>query len=97
MTLAGIALVGIGSGLYLTCNVGPGPRDGLMTGLHRRTGWPIWRVRSGIEASALLAGVLLGGRAGVGTLIFAVLIGPAVATALRVGTGRRRDPTLPPG
>ncbi|MCW3014606.1 MAG: rane protein [Solirubrobacterales bacterium] len=85
--LGGIALVGLGSGLYLGTRLGPGPRDGLMLGLHARTGRPVALLRTGIELSALVAGVLLGGRAGVGTLAFAVLVGPAVATGLRMLPG----------
>lgn len=81
--LAGIALVGVGSGLYLTCRVGPGPRDGWMTGLHARTGWPVARVRAGIEAAVLLTGWSLGGSVGVGTLAFALLVGPSVGLGLR--------------
>jgi uncharacterized protein len=84
LLLAGIALVGVGSGLYLGAALGPGPRDGLMTGLHARTGRPVFALRTGIELTALVAGVLLGGAAGVGTVVFAVLIGPAVHAALRV-------------
>lgn len=82
--LVGIALVGIGSGLYLSTVLGPGPRDGLMTGLHRRTGWSVAVVRTAIELTALVVGVLLGGRFGIGTIAFALLIGPAVALGLRV-------------
>jgi uncharacterized membrane protein YczE len=81
---AGIALVAVGSGLYLGARLGPGPRDGLMTGIHRRTGWPIAPVRIGIEVSAVAAGAILGGTVGIGTLIFAFTIGPAVALALRL-------------
>jgi uncharacterized membrane protein YczE len=80
----GIALVGVGSGLYLTADLGPGPRDGLMTGIHARTGWPIFAVRTGIESTAVAVGWVLGGTVGVGSLLFALLVGPAVATALRV-------------
>ncbi len=80
--LLGIACIGLGSGLYLTTNLGPGPRDGWMTGIHQRTGWPVGRVRAGIEATALAIGWLLGGTVGIGTLMFAVLIGPAVAYGL---------------
>lgn len=80
----GIALVGLGSGLYINAALGPGPRDGLMTGLHARTGYPIAPVRAGIELSALTAGFLLGGTAGVGTLAFALGVGPAVALGLRL-------------
>jgi uncharacterized protein len=84
LLLGGIAMVGLGSGLYLGASLGPGPRDGLMTGLHARTGLPIAPVRGGIEVTALVAGALLGGTFGVGTLAFAVLIGPAVALGIRL-------------
>jgi uncharacterized membrane protein YczE len=83
----GIALVGVGSGLYLGSRLGPGPRDGLMIGLHARTGRPVSLLRMGIEVTALVAGVALGGTAGFGTVAFAVLVGPAVATAMRVLPG----------
>lgn len=83
MVLLGIAMIGIGSGLYLTTNLGPGPRDGWMTALHHRTGWPIPAVRFGIEASVLTLGWALGGTVGLGTLLFALLIGPAVGLGLR--------------
>lgn len=82
--LLGIALIGLASGFYLTCHVGPGPRDGWMTSLHHRTGWPVARVRFGIEAVVLVAGWLLGGTVGIGTVLFAVLIGPAVGLGLRI-------------
>ncbi len=82
--LVGIALVGIGSGFYLTTNLGPGPRDGAMTGLHQRTGIPVGRVRMGIEVVVLGVGWLLGGTVGVGTVLFALLIGPAVAQGLAI-------------
>lgn len=82
--IAGIALIGVGSGIYLCTRMGPGPRDGLMTGLHRITGRPIAPIRAGIELTALAVGVALGGRLGIGTVAFALLIGPAVALALRV-------------
>ena len=81
--LGGIGLVGLGSGFYLGAALGPGPRDGLMTGLHRRTGRPAAGVRAAIELSAVGVGAALGGTVGIGTLIFAVLIGPAVAAGLR--------------
>ena len=83
----GVILVGIGSGLYLTANLGPGPRDGTMTGLQRITGVPIGRVRAGIEITVLLIGWSLGGTFWVGTFIFAFLIGPVVAISLNV-TGK---------
>ncbi|MEA2391072.1 MAG: hypothetical protein QOK31_1181 [Solirubrobacteraceae bacterium] len=81
--LIGIGLVGLGSGLYLGTALGPGPRDGLMTGLHRQSGLPVGAVRVAIELSALAAGWGLGGEVGIGTVAFAVLIGPLVAAALR--------------
>ena len=82
--LFGILLVGIGSALYITCGLGTGPRDGLMTGLHYRTGVRVGRVRLGIEVVALTTGALLGGSLGVGTALFALLIGQSVAISLGV-------------
>ena len=82
--LFGILLVGIGSALYITCGLGTGPRDGLMTGLHYRTGVRVGRVRLGIELVALTTGALLGGSLGVGTALFALLIGQSVAISLGV-------------
>lgn len=78
----GLVLVAIATGLYIGARFGPGPRDGLMTGLHRRTGWRIWIVRTGIEVVVLIAGVLLGGQFGIGTIAFALLIGPLVNVTL---------------
>ena len=78
-TLVGIAMVGIGSSLYITCGLGPGPRDGAMTGLHQRTGVRVGRVRLGLEVVVSIAGALLGGTLGLGTLLFALLIGQSVA------------------
>ncbi|WP_255513500.1 YitT family protein [Homoserinibacter sp. GY 40078] len=78
----GLALLAIASGLYIGARLGPGPRDGLMTGLHTRTGWPIWVVRTGIEVTVLTIGWLLGGQVGIGTLAFALLIGPMVGVTL---------------
>ena len=82
--LFGILLVGIGSALYITCGLGTGPRDGLMTGLHYRTGVRVGRVRLGIEVMALTTGALLGGSLGVGTALFALFIGQSVAISLGV-------------
>jgi uncharacterized membrane protein YczE len=78
----GIALVALGSGAYLGARLGAGPRDGLMTGLHRRTGVSVRAVRTGLELGAVATGAALGGTVGVGTLAFALLIGPAVQVAL---------------
>ena len=82
--LFGIALVGIGSALYITCGLGTGPRDGLMTGLHYKTGVRVGRVRLGIEVVALSIGTFLGGSLGIGTALFALLIGQSVAISLGV-------------
>jgi len=84
MAALGIVLVGIGSGLYLTSNLGPGPRDGWMTGLQRKTGIPIGRVRAAIEISVVLVGWYLGGTVGLGTVAFALTIGPVVAICLDI-------------
>lgn len=82
--LGGIALVGLGSGLYLGTRLGAGPRDGLMLGLHQRTGVSIRLARTGLEVTVVVAGVLLGGTAGIGTLAFALLVGPAVQASMAV-------------
>ena len=84
MVFVGIAVIGLGSGLYLTCGHGPGPRDGWMTGMHRVTGWPVGRVRLVIEVIVLALGWLLGGTVGIGTALFALLIGQSVALGLGV-------------
>jgi len=80
----GILLVGVGSALYLTANLGPGPRDGWMTGVQRKTNWPIGRVRVGIEIIVLSIGIVLGGTFGLGTVMFAIGIGPAIAMCLGI-------------
>jgi len=78
----GLALVAVATGLYIGARLGPGPRDGLMTGLHRRTGWRIWIVRTAIEVVVVIIGALLGGQLGIGTVAFALLIGPMVGVTL---------------
>ena len=80
----GISLVGIGSALYITCGLGPGPRDGAMTGLHYRTGVRVGRVRMAIEVTVLAIGFLMGGTVGVGTALFALFIGQSVAISLGI-------------
>ncbi len=80
----GVMMVGIGSALYLTANLGPGPRDGWMTGVQKKTNWPIGRVRVGIEIIVLSIGILLGGTFGLGTIMFALGIGPVVAISLGI-------------
>ncbi len=78
----GTLTVGLGSGIYLVANLGPGPRDGLMTGLQRLTGYPIAGVRTCIEIAVIGAGWALGGTVGLGTVLFAFGIGPAVSVGL---------------
>jgi uncharacterized membrane protein YczE len=82
--LIGISLVGFGSAFYITCGLGSGPRDGLMTAIHARSGIRIGRVRLAIEAFVLVLGAILGGTVGLGTLLFAGLIGQSIAVALGV-------------
>jgi uncharacterized membrane protein YczE len=93
--LAGVGLVGLGSGFYLTARLGPGPRDGLMTGIHRRRAWPLGAVRAGIEFTVLTLGWALGGTVGLGTVAFAVLIGPAVGLGVRLLGGAPRAAGAP--
>ncbi|MCR2814442.1 membrane protein YczE [Microbacterium jiangjiandongii] len=90
MFAAGLVAVGVASGLYIGARFGPGPRDGLMTGLNERLGWPIWACRLAVEATVLAAGWLLGGTVGIGTVLFALLIGPLVHTTLPWFDTRRR-------
>jgi uncharacterized protein len=85
---AAILLVAVGSGFYLTTRLGPGPRDGLMTGLHRVTGLSLRLVRAGIEVSAVVVGFALGGTVGVGTVAFALLVGPTVQACVHAIGGR---------
>ena len=82
LAIFSVILVGIGSGIYLVANLGPGPRDGLMTGLTKITNLPIALVRASLEISVVIIGWYLGGTVGVGTLIFAFGIGPCVAFGL---------------
>lgn len=86
----GIASVALGSALYLGAHLGPGPRDGLMVAISRRTGWSTGRARGVLEVGVLVLGVLLGGPVGVGTVLFALGIGPAVQLAFSL-TGRTPD------
>lgn len=95
----GVVLIGLASGLYLATDLGAGPRDGLMTGLHHRFHWSIRRSRTAIEVTVLVAGFLLGGTIGLGTVVFALGIGPIVQFFLGIfdPTGRvarRRARTL---
>ena len=94
--VAGVLVIGLGSGLYLAADLGPGPRDGLMVGVHRRFGWSIRRSRTGIELVVLVVGWALGGTIGLGTIVFAFGIGPVVQVMLGIfdrggRVGRRRE------
>jgi len=88
---AGLLLLGAATGLYIGARFGPGPRDGLMTGLHHRTGRPIWMVRTAIEIAVVVIGWILGGIVGVGTVVFALLVGPLCQHFMRIF-----DVPLPP-
>jgi uncharacterized membrane protein YczE len=81
--LGGVLVCALATALYVGAQLGPGPRDGLMTGLSRRTGWSIRRVRTVIEVGVLAVGVLLGGTVGLGTVVFALGVGPATQFFLR--------------
>ena len=84
LAILGTLLVGFGSGIYLIANLGPGTRDGLMTGLSKKYTKPISLVRLSIELSVIFLGWSLGGTLGIGTVIFAVFIGPSVVLSLRI-------------
>ncbi|QZY52642.1 membrane protein YczE [Leucobacter tenebrionis] len=86
----GLVLLAVASGLYIGAHLGPGPRDGLMTGIHLRFGTPIWVGRTGVEITVLLIGWALGGDAGPGTLAFALLIGPLCGITLPLLDPRTR-------
>ncbi len=78
LLVAGLVVNGLAGGLYIGSQLGPGPRDGLMTGLARRTGWSLRLVRTGLELSVLAIGWVLGGTVGIGTVLYALAIGPLV-------------------
>ncbi|MEU6592746.1 hypothetical protein ABZ923_26540 [Streptomyces sp. NPDC046881] len=84
LLLAGIVLNGAATGLYIAARFGPGPRDGLMTGLHQRTGRSIRLMRTAVEVAVVVSGFLLGGTIGVGTVLYAVSIGPLAQAFLRL-------------
>jgi uncharacterized membrane protein YczE len=84
LLLAGIVLNGAATGLYISADFGPGPRDGLMTGLHRHTGRSVRLIRTAIEITVVATGFALGGSVGIGTLLYALAIGPLAQLFLRV-------------
>lgn len=92
--LLGLVLLAFATGLYIAADFGPGPRDGLMTGLVRITGWRVWIVRTLIEGTVLVVGFLLGGPVGVGTVIFAFGVGPLIGWFLPRITRRREARSL---
>ena len=81
--LIGIIFIAMGTGIYLIANLGPGPRDGLMTGLQKVTDLPLAYVRNGLELTVVLLGWSIGGTAGIATLMFAIFIGPLAALAMK--------------
>ncbi len=87
----GLVLLAAATGVYLGARLGPGPRDGLMTGMHSRFGWPVWAARTGIEVTVLGAGWALGGTVGLGTVAFALLVGPLVSRMLPLFAIRALD------
>ncbi|MCI3226385.1 YitT family protein [Streptomyces sp. NP-1717] len=84
LLVGGIVLNGVATGLYIAARFGPGPRDGLMTGLHRLTGRSVRLVRTGIEVAVVATGYVLGGSVGIGTVAYALAIGPLAQLFLRV-------------
>jgi uncharacterized membrane protein YczE len=94
MLLAGVFLNGVATGAYIGAGLGPGPRDGLMTGLVKRTGGSVRVIRTGIEVTVLAIGWLLGGTVGIGTLIYAVTIGPIIHRMLPLLAVTERKPAL---
>ena len=98
LLLAGILLNGVATGLYISARFGPGPRDGLMTGLHRRTGRSIRLMRTSVEVTVVATGFALGGSVGAGTVLYALAIGPLVQVLLpRLSVSPAARPTPPAG
>lgn len=94
MLLLGVFLTGVATGAYIGAGLGPGPRDGLMTGLVKRTGGSVRIIRTGIELTVLAIGWMLGGTVGLGTLVFALGIGPIVHRMLPLFAIAERQPNL---
>lgn len=92
--VSGVVLNGVASGAYIGAGLGPGPRDGLMTGLVARTGWSVKRVRTAIELAVVAVGWSLGGSVGLGTVLYALAIGPLIHLFLPMFTIRARTPPV---
>ena len=80
--LTGVALTGLGIGMYLSANVGAGPRDSLMLALKKRSSWPIGKLRTSMEVTAMIVGWILGGPIGLGTVVASLLLGPVIQRSL---------------
>ncbi|MEV5720893.1 hypothetical protein AB0L41_44115 [Amycolatopsis mediterranei] len=91
LLVGGVTLNGVATATYVGARLGPGPRDGLMTGLAGRTGWSVRLVRTGIEVTVVAAGFLLGGTAGIGTVLYAIAIGPLTQALLPRTTWREEQ------
>lgn len=89
-----IVVFGLATGLYLGAGLGSGPRDGLMIGLSERSGWPVRRVRTFVELAVLAAGWMMGGRVGIGTVMFALSVGPAMQWGMQLGGVLPRSPIV---
>jgi uncharacterized membrane protein YczE len=95
LLITGVSLNALATATYVGARLGPGPRDGLMTGLHARTGWSVRLVRTSIEVCVIAAGWLLGGTAGLGTVLYAMAIGPLTQTCLRFTAVRVKKDLCP--
>jgi uncharacterized membrane protein YczE len=95
LLIAGVVLNGLATASYIGARLGPGPRDGLMTGLHARTGWSVRLIRTAIEITVLATGWLLGGTVGIGTVLYALAIGPLTQAFLPLVTWRAKEPKIP--
>ncbi|TDN56017.1 YczE/YyaS/YitT family protein [Scandinavium goeteborgense] len=82
LMIAAVVVNALATGMYIGAGFGPGPRDGLMTGIHARTGWSVRVIRTSIELTVLIVGYLLGGSIGIGTLVYALAIGPLIQLCL---------------
>lgn len=82
LMIAAVVVNALATGMYIGAGFGPGPRDGLMTGIHARTGWSVRVIRTSIELTVLIVGYLLGGSVGIGTLVYALAIGPLIQLCL---------------